>query len=178
MQARIVLVAAGIGFVATAFVIQACGDTEVVATPSDSGADVALDTGKKDTAPPDEDADTCDPSADFTKEIPDAAIADGASTSGLCLQCAHAKCKAQIDECNADCTCQGLAVVGLDCYLKNTSNPLVCVNKFVGDVDQNTQAIGLALIGCINSECKSDCATAVFQDAGADAAGDADADAN
>ncbi len=172
MRARFFVVAGGIGLVATAFVIQACGETEPTpATSADSGADVVVDSGEqKDTAPPDEDAATCDPSADFTKGIPDASIADGASTSGLCLQCAHAKCKKQIDACNHDCTCQELAADGLDCYVKNTTNPMVCAGAFLG-VDQNTQTLGLAVLGCINQGCKEECATEAFQpgDAGKDA---------
>lgn len=172
MGSRFFLVAGGIGLVATAFVIQACGDTEPVdATPPDSGADVVVDSGQQEAAPePEEDAATCDLSADFTKQIPDASIADGASTSGLCLQCAHTKCKAQIDDCNQDCPCQDLAATGLDCYLKNSSNPTVCASAFLG-VDDNTQQIGIALLGCINSGCKEECATESFQpkDAGSDA---------
>jgi len=172
MGPRFFLVAGGIGLVTTAFVIQACGETEPTpAAPVDSGADVAVaDSGQKEAAPADEDAATCDPSADFTKQIPDASIADGASTSGSCLQCAQAKCKAQIDACNQDCDCQQLAAEGLDCYLKHASNPLVCASSFVG-VSEETQNIGFALIGCLNSGCKDPCATNSFQpsDAGSDA---------
>ena len=172
MGARFFLVAGSIGLVAAAFVIQACGETEPTTAPApDSGADVAVaDTGQKEAAPVDDDAATCDISADFTKQIPDASIADGASTSGICLQCAQAKCKAQLDDCNTDCPCQELAADGLDCYLKNTSNPLVCAGNFTG-VGDETQQIGIALIGCISSGCKVECATESFQpnDAGSDA---------
>ena len=172
MGARFFLVAGSIGLVAAAFVIQACGETEPTpASTPDSGADVAVsDSGQKDTAPVDDDAATCDLSADFTKDIPDASIADGASTSGICLQCAKAKCGAQIDDCTTDCNCQEIAGEGLDCYLKNASNPTVCVGSFLG-VDEKTQQIGLALLSCINSGCKDECATESFQpnDAGSDA---------
>ena len=176
MGARFFLVAGSIGLVATAFLIQACGETEPApSAPADSGADVVLDSGQKDTAPPtEEDAATCDLSADFTKQIPDASIADGASTSGICLQCAKAKCQAQLEDCNQDCPCQELAADGLACFLKNSANPLVCAGRFTG-VDQNTQQLGFALLGCINSGCKEECATDAFQpgDGGTDAATDA-----
>ena len=172
MGARFFLVAGSIGLVAAAFVIQACGETEATTDPAaDTGADVAVaDSGQKAAAPGDDDAATCDLSADFTKKIPDASIADGASTSGICLQCAQAKCQAQLDDCNTDCPCQELAAEGLDCYLKNASNPLACAASFTG-VDDDTQQIGFALIGCINSGCKKECATDSFQptDAGSDA---------
>lgn len=177
MGARTFLVAGSIGLVATAFLIQACGETESTPdTTPDSGADVAVDTGPADTGPSvEEDAATCDPTADLTEGIPDASIADGASTSGICLQCATTKCQAQIDDCREECPCQELATVGLDCYLKNTSNPIACAGNFTG-VDQTTQQIGLALIGCISSACKDECATGSFfpNDGGADAAADAD----
>jgi len=172
MGARFFLVAGSVGLVASAFLIQACGETESTPdTAGDSGADVAVDSNVADTAPPaEEDAATCDLSADLTQGIPDAAIADGASTSGLCLQCAKTKCAAQLDDCSQECACQELLTVGLDCYLKNTSNPLACAGNFTG-VDQNTQQIGLALIGCISGGCKEECATESLlpNDAGSDA---------
>ncbi len=172
MGARFFLAAGSLGLVATAFVIQACGETEPTnSAPVDSGADVIVDSGQSDTAPPsDDDAATCDLSADFTTQIPDASIADGASTSGICLQCAKAKCKAALDDCNQDCPCQELAAEGLECFLKNSSNPLVCAGSFSG-VDQNTQQLGFALLGCINSGCKEECATEAFlpSDGGSDA---------
>lgn len=170
MKARIFLLAGSACFVAAAFVIQACGDTEPVTGPeTDAAADVA-DSGQKEAAPPvvDDDAATCDLSADFTTQIPDAAIADGSSTTGLCVQCANAKCGKQVDDCNKDCPCQELAAEALDCYLKNTDNPFACAGNFAG-VDQTTQQIGIALIGCINNGCKDECATEQFQDAGPDA---------
>ena len=61
MGPRFFVVAGGIGLIATAFTIQACGETEPAAEPADSGADVIVDSGQKETAPPvEEDAATCD----------------------------------------------------------------------------------------------------------------------
>ncbi|MDF2692525.1 MAG: hypothetical protein K0S65_908 [Labilithrix sp.] len=163
MGARIFLVGTGVSLIAAAFVIQACGETEpaTVAPVVDSGPDV-VDTGAPDTGPKvEEDSGGCDTTADFTSKIPDASIADGATTSGICLQCAHTKCGPQLDDCNTDCTCQGLAGEALDCYLKNTTNPIVCAGSFTG-VDTNTQQLGLALITCISSGCKEECATEAF----------------
>ena len=170
MKARICLLAGGVGLVAAAFVIQACGETEpVTAAPeADSGADVVDSSPPMEAAATDEDAATCDLSADFTTEIPDASIADGATTSGICLQCASAKCKKEIDACNQDCTCQELAGDALECYLANSANPLLCAGNFAG-VDTSTQQIAIGLLTCINSGCKVECATEAFTDGGTDA---------
>ena len=169
MKARICLLAGSVGLVAAAFVIQACGETEPAAAgpEADSGADV-VDSSPPKEAAAEEDAATCDLSADFTTQIPDASIADGATTSGICLQCASAKCKKQIDACNQDCTCQELAGEALECYLENSANPILCAGNFAG-VDNSTQQIAIGLLTCINSGCKVECATEAFQDAGTDA---------
>ncbi|MBX3225472.1 MAG: hypothetical protein KF795_33510 [Labilithrix sp.] len=175
MGARIIVVMGGVALVGAAFVVQACGETEVAPEPvADAGPDVE-DSAPAEAAPPeDEDAATCDLSADFTTKIPDASIADGASTTGICLQCANDKCKAQVTACNQDCPCQGIVGEALECYLKNTSNPLVCAGSLAA-VDDNTRNLGIALIGCINSGCKDECATAALQpDGGADAGPDAE----
>jgi hypothetical protein len=175
MRARIFLVIGAISLNAVAFVLQACGETEPAAvsnSTADSGADV-VDSGsaKPDSAssPADDDAATCDLSADFSTKIPDASIADGASTSGLCLGCAKANCNAEVTACNQDCPCQELASSALDCYLKNTANPILCAGNFTG-VDTNTQQLGFAIISCLQDECKAECATESFVgDAGKDA---------
>lgn len=170
MRARIFLLGGCVGLVAAAFVVQACDESEptTAASEADSGPDVIDGGPLKEAAAPEVDAATCDPSADFTTQIPDASILDGATTTGICLQCAHAKCAEQLDKCNEDCACQGLAGEALQCYLMSSENPIACAGSFI-DVDTTTQQAGIALLTCINSECKADCATAAFQDAGADA---------
>jgi hypothetical protein len=137
--------------------MQACGDTEnPVAPPGvDSGPEVA---------PPPPDAATCDLSANLLDKIPDAAIADGASTSGVCIRCANAKCATQVSACNANCQCQSVVARGLDCYLKNTTDPTACLAQFA-TVDVKIQSIGLVLVTCLNSACEQECATASFQEA-------------
>ncbi|MBX3264463.1 MAG: hypothetical protein KIS78_25685 [Labilithrix sp.] len=178
MGARIFVVVGGAALVGAAFVMQACGETEPAAEPvNDAGLDVEDSAPSEDAPPVDEDAATCDLSADFTEQIPDASIADGASTSGLCLECAKAKCGAQIAACNQDCPCQGVVGEALECYLKNTSNPFVCAGS-LATVDDNTRNLGIALITCINSGCRDECATSSFQDAGSDAGSDAGPDAD
>lgn len=152
--------------VGAAFMIQACGDTESGAA-ADAGADV-VDSGQKE-ASADTGASPCDTSKSVTDDIPDAAIADGASTSGACVQCANLNCSKQLDACNKDCTCQGIAGDALKCFLKNTQNPIACAGQFLG-VDQKTQALGIGLLQCIGTACKTECATESFrpQDGGTD----------
>ena len=99
----------------------------------------------KDSAPP------CDPTADFLKDIPDASIADGATTTGVCLGCAKTKCKTEIADCAKDCACQDIAGKALDCYAKGQAI-LKCAGQFAS-VPAATRNIGLALFGCVNNEC-------------------------
>jgi hypothetical protein len=185
MQGRLVVLGGIVVLVGVACIIQACGDTEAPAAPVDAGPDVT-DTGPKEAAPEPVDSATCDLAKDFSEDIPDAAIADGASTTGLCMKCTHEKCVKAVDDCNADCPCKDIAAEGLDCYQKNSKNPLVCAAIFQG-APPATQQIGLSLFGCVNQNCKQPCATESFQnndagkndagkkDGSTDAASDADA---
>jgi hypothetical protein len=143
--------------------VQACGATEKGA-PADGGSD-ALEASTDGSA----DAAKCDLSANLTGNIPDAAIADGASTSGICLGCGHAKCANFVQQCTVNCDCQKLAASGLECYLRDPTHAEACVFAFsLGSVDRKVQAIGLGLGSCINSNCQEECATTAFEDAGAD----------
>ena len=165
MRARFVLLGFS-GFLFTAgAAVQACGGDSSPSAPSDAGADAPVDTGPADSAPEAAaDASPCDTSADFTESIPDASIADGASTTGICLGCAKTNCSAQIDACNKDCPCQGVADDALDCYSKSGGDPLACAGEF-GNVPPKTQQIGIQLFGCIQRSCKKECAADSF-DAG------------
>lgn len=166
MRTRLFFLAASVTSIAAAAVAQGCGETETTTTPSDAGADVA-DVVRKDSTPPAEDAEApCDTTKDFTKDIPDAEIADGASTSGLCIGCAYDNCKESIDECQQNCECQELAGKALECYTK-TGNAIGCAGQFASaKVSDETQQTGIALFSCINSSCKEECQTQQFQDAG------------
>ena len=157
------LVAAGLAV--TAALIQACGGTdEPSAASADAGSDAASEAA---AAVPGEDAGTCDPSSDFRTKIPDAAIADGASSSGACVACASEKCPANVSACNLSCDCKNLAATGLDGYLKNTTNPAACAALFItGDVSEQAKSIGIALFTCFNRSCEVACATQVAGDGG------------
>lgn len=173
MRIRAFIFLAAVCSTSAGFAIQACGGDSVADPPAttDSGAQ---ETGPADTGPKDTGVDvfdagpSCDPSADITKGIPDASLADGATTTGVCLACMKSKCDKETKACAAECGCQKIAKDGLDCYLKNTANPIVCAGNFSGaGISQKTQAAGLALIGCVNDECNAECAVSAFDpDAG------------
>jgi hypothetical protein len=169
MRTRFFFLAASVTSIAAAAVAQGCGDTETTTTPGDAGADVAAPGPKRDSAPPAEDAEPpCDTTKDFAADIPDAEIADGASTTGLCVGCAQANCKSFIDDCNENCQCQELAGDALECYAK-TANIIGCVGQFAtAKVTKETQSTALGLFSCINDECKDECQTEQFADGGAD----------
>jgi hypothetical protein len=174
MRNRFLFLGLSVSVFAGAAAFLACsGGTE--STPStDAGMDVA-DTGPVDTgADVARDSATCDLSADFVTQIPDASIADGASTSGICAGCIEAKCKTDLDKCNHDCTCQNLANAGLTCYLAHSDDPTQCIGPFLS-APTSTRNIALGMFGCVNSSCQDECAVNSFLNDGGDG-GDADAD--
>jgi hypothetical protein len=155
------------------FAIQACGGTQSdTAAAVDSGTDV-VDATVKDTNAPDvkDAAPPCDPNADFLKGIPDASLADGASTTGVCLGCAKSKCSTELAACSKDCSCQGIAGDAIDCYVKGGSI-LTCGSSFA-TVSASTRNIGIGVFTCINGNCATECATSSLLPS--DAGGDADA---
>ena len=170
MRTRFFFLAASVTSIAAAAVAQGCGETEATPGAGDAGADVAADTGpKKDATPPAEDAEPpCDTTQDFSKDIPDAEIADGASTTGICVGCAQTNCKKFIDECNENCQCQELAGEALECYAK-TANIVGCAGQFASSkISKETQTTAFGLFSCLNDSCKDECATEQFADGGPD----------
>lgn len=170
MRIRYFVTVGSAAFVTAAFAIEACGGdatTEPIAADAAAEAAPVVDSGPTDTGAPDVEVDaaTCDLSTNLTSGIPDASIADGASTTGVCLGCVSAKCKTSVDKCNLDCTCKGLANTALDCYTK-TPDPIACGAGFVSaKVPSSTRNIGISLFQCVAQSCKSECATGSF-DAG------------
>ena len=94
----------------------------------------------KDSAPP------CDTNADFLKDIPDASLADGATTTGVCLGCAKSKCKTELAACSADCACQGIAGEAIDCYAEGRTRSSQCGERLRGELPTATQNIGLSAV--------------------------------
>ena len=165
-RARILVVISAGLLASAALAVQACSDDDT-ATATDAGSDAA-EAGQE-AGPPD--SATCDLGANLLERLPDASIADGASTSGICIGCVDTKCGSQVNACNKSCECQNAAYRGLNCFLQNSTNPTPCLAQFTTGVDPQVQAIGISLAACVNANCKKDCATSTFQP-GADA-GDA-----
>ncbi len=154
------------------FAIQACGGDQSDSTAAiDAGQDV-VDATVKDVSVADVvDANPgCDKKADILKDIPDASIADGGSSVGVCLGCAKVKCATEISSCTADCPCQGVAAKALVCFAKaqTQTQQLACAASFQG-VPSSTQKIGLALAGCLQNNCDNECQASNYLDGGPDA---------
>ena len=168
MRIRLFLSLASVSFVVAGFGIQACGGSSD-GTPEpakDSGvAETAAESGPKDSGVDSADAALpCDPKKDFLAAIPDASIADGASTTGICVGCTKGKCSTEVSKCGADCTCQQIAGSLLECYAK-TQDIITCGSSLLS-VPASTRTVGIALFSCIQKECKDQCATAAFTDGG------------
>lgn len=157
---------------ATVLVVQACGSTEDASSPADAGTDaVVTETGPADTGAKDGGSDSqtpCDTSKDFLADVPDADIADGASSSGVCLGCLKNKCKSSLDMCNVDCNCREVVSGALDCYAKG-GQVIQCVLGSKTQPTMKTQQIGLALFGCMQQSCNDECAVDEFLPDGGDA---------
>lgn len=166
MSARFFLVLAVVGCGPVFLGLQACGGSSTGFAP-----DAAAETGPQqgltdpvgsrdaasDTVVADSGAGLCDPEKDFFTDIPDASIADGASTSGICVSCTKANCSQEIAACARECDCQDVAGAALECYVQ-TQSLLTCASSFTG-VSQETQRVGIALFSCLQSSCKTECAT-------------------
>ncbi len=162
MRIRFFLALASVSFVAAAASVQACGGSSddgtptPTPTPDASVAETSADTGTKDAATDTADAaPPCDPKKDFLAEIPDASIADGASTTGVCVACVKAQCSADVAKCAADCVCQSVAGDALECIAKG-QDILACASGLIS-VPQATRTIGLGLFGCVQKSCKNEC---------------------
>jgi hypothetical protein len=165
MRIRLFLTCVAGTLLAAGFGIQACGGSSD-STPAggDAAPEAGPDTSVKETGGPDvfDARPPCDPNKDILKDIPDASIADGASSTGACLGCATTKCADEIDDCKKDCSrsttdlgCQDLAGKALECYAK-TQDIFTCAGKFAS-VPNPTRGIGIALGSCVGQKCKDEC---------------------
>lgn len=172
MRLRLVVALVAAGTVGGAFWTQACGSSEdVTAALSDAAEGGARESGTPDVSEPEP---PCDRRADLFAKVHDASIGDGASTTGVCIGCAKARCDEAIAKCTADCACQGIVGRALECYL--TTQMLGCASELASYlVTSETRSNALRILGCVQSECPSECVV----DAGADASptdGGTDAD--
>lgn len=158
---------------------QGCGGTEEV-------ADAAADTSVPDTSVPDtsvpkdagkDTAPACDPNIDPFKNVQDASVGDSGLTTGICAGCVKSKCKAEVDTCMKDCTCQEPIIAVLECVLKPGSGGvsqqtlLLCASG-LATAPQSVQTNGLAIAGCIQDKCQAECVPAGILDGGFDATRD------
>lgn len=171
MRTRFFFVLVSAWAIGTGFAIQACGGSseETDTTTADAAPEATApkpDAGVQDAAPDVADArPACDPTKDVLKGIPDAAIPDSSTTTGLCLGCAKTKCAEEIEDCQTDCSrsatdlgCQDLATKALECYLQK-QNFLACGGDFV-KAKNPTQGIGIRLGTCVGQECQAECGVA------------------
>lgn len=152
-----------------AFCVEGCGSGDELAG---NGGPVAVEGGARESSVLDTSAPepACDPAGDLFAKVHDASIGDGASTTGLCLGCAKAKCDESITKCAADCPCQGIVGRALDCYV--TTQQLGCASELTSYfVTAETRSDALRILGCVQSECPTECVIDGGADAGASDAG-------
>lgn len=167
MKLRSLLVATAALSAMAAAALSACGGdtTEAPATPDSGTSKLDASTGPVDDdagtgADPDADAaPTCDTSKDLLADVPDADIADGASNTSVCAECAKKNCTPQLQACAKDCLCQEAAGASLECVNKLTSLLEVqkCAEPFEGQ-PQATQTRGQNLGRCVLQGCQAECA--------------------
>lgn len=175
MRIRFFLAVVSTSLVATGFAIQACGgSSEETTTVADAAPEATTaETGPKDSSAPDvfDARPPCDPNKDVLKDIPDAAIPDSSTTTGLCLGCAKTNCNDEINDCAKDCSrsatdlgCQDIAAKALQCYTQK-QDFFQCGGDFI-TAAPGTRNIGIALGSCVSQKCQAECG--VPTDGGAD----------
>ena len=164
--ARFSVAAVSAALVGGAFAVQAC--TRSADDPSNDAGIDATETHKEAGAadgsggPP-----ACNPDASYLKDIADSSIPDSGTTTGLCFGCAQAKCADVVANCGRDCTCQRLSAGAAECYVK--TKQISCAFAFANypTVSVATRQLALALLGCVQNACMSECAfDATSSDAG------------
>jgi hypothetical protein len=116
---------------------------------------------------------SCDPDASLLDRVEDAAILDGASTTGICSACLGERCSYELGHCAEDCMCQGIVGDALQCYL--TTQDIACLGRLTNYlVRQDTRGRALQLAGCARSSCSAECAIdgGAAPDASVDASSD------
>ncbi len=151
-------------------------DNPVVDAGGDTSADVTLDQGAQDTGADVKDSGVAcvEDSSIATLSPPDAAIADGASSVGICLGCIKGNCDTELNACAADCVCNNAVEGIIGCVLTGTA--ITTCGAPLAGLTGNSQLLGLSLGQCLIGNCRAECAPNI--DAGqTDSASDAPADA-
>jgi hypothetical protein len=155
MRARVIVLSVSVGLLGGALAIQACGGSDAATDDAPDAAEAGVrEGGALDVSEPEP---ACDPKTDLTRKVKDASIGDGASTTGICLGCAKAKCAEAIASCQADCPCQGIVSNAIECYL--TTQQIGCAVALADYlVTPATRKYALGVLGCVRSECPQECA--------------------
>jgi hypothetical protein len=156
-----------------------CGGSSDSTPATDAGADITTADVANDTAPaadtsvpPKDAAPSCVEDASIaTISPPDAAIADGASSVGICLGCVKSKCSAELQDCAGDCPCNNAIEGAITCIFQGGSIT-TCGAPILG-LPGNSGQLGFALGGCLQQSCAPECAPTLAKDAGTDAPADA-----
>lgn len=163
------------GLALSMMMAQGCGGTEATVVDSGVAETSVADTSVPDTSAPKDagkdTAPTCDPTLDPFKNVQDASVGDSGLSTGMCASCAKTKCKAEIDTCMKDCTCQEPIVTVLECVLKaggiTQTSLALCAGGLAG-APQSVQTNGIAIASCLQTKCGDQCIPAGLLDGGAD----------
>jgi hypothetical protein len=166
MRVRHFVLIVSAGMAGFAFAGQGCGGTS---DSGPAGTDASVqdvtaadttqppkDTGAPDLGTPETAPDNC-PDADLANpNLPDASLADGATSVGECLSCVESKCQAEVTACNdttTDCSCKQLIYDFLSC-VSGGKSIFSCGSSLVVGAPQTAQDLGL----CVYGNCIKDCA--------------------
>ncbi len=158
-----------------------CGSTDATPT-ADAGSDVTTsDVAADQASDQNTGADVKDAGSSCVEDAsiatlspPDAALADGASSVGICLGCIKGSCNAELAACAADCPCNNAVQGVIGCVLKG-GQILTCGAPILG-LPGNSSNLGLALGQCLAAGCQAECAPGLdagAKDTGTDAVADA-----
>ena len=161
------------GSVCAGLGVEACGRSGAEDGPTDAGASSTETGASHVVADSQGEPPTCDVDADFTANVVDASLADGATTSGACIACMRTSCSEAVRACNKDCRCQNIAAGVLDCFVK--TQLLSCSAPFYLGVIKQGLPSGKALLGCITVDCADACGFGGDGGTGSGDSGDADA---
>jgi hypothetical protein len=157
-----------------------CGGSSESSPAQDAGNDTTSDVGSDqsvaDTSTSDvkEGGNACVEDASLTQlNLPDASIADGGSSVGLCMGCIKANCDAELTACAADCPCNNAVETVLSCVLTRGFNQ-ACLGPVL-TLTGNSQQLGLGLGQCLLGSCQNACAPGLDAGTG-DSGGDAISD--
>jgi len=159
MRARHVLLLLAVATCSVTGLLVACGGSADDTAPPDAGTDVTVDA-PKDVAPDvvvDAGPAPCLTDADlFTMPIPDGNIGDSGGSVPACGTCLKTSCQSDISDCNKVCECKDDVVALYNCLAQGKALQTCGIQNFIG-ASPETQNIGISLVGCASSKCKTEC---------------------